>query len=105
MYSFLLSYRNVVGDQAPISSFKRVGMRSGSEFIPFFTNHSRVNSNSTMVKYPAFSAYLIFEYMSNSGIFTAIQSMVLEKSIVFVADNASLLTDIMHGFQELMEPL
>ena len=105
MYSFLLSYRHVVGDPSKTSTYKKVGMKSGNNFIPFFISHSRINQNLQLVKYPASSVHLIFEYLNNNAIFSVIQSMLVGKSLVFVADNPNILTDVMFGFQQLLYPL
>lgn len=58
-----------------------------------------------LVKYPAYSVHLIFEYMNCNEIFAALQSFLLGRSLIFVADNPMVLTDIVSGFQQLIHPL
>ena len=105
MYSFLLSYRHVVSETFKAASYRRVGMKSGSQFNTFFMCHSKINHDSDLMKYPASLVHLIFEYMSNSAIYNTIENMLLGRSIVFVADNPNILTDIMNGFLQLLHPL
>lgn len=104
-YSFFLSYRHVVNNAEKFSIFKKIGMKVGNEFVTFFNSHSSMNYVSSLVEYPPFAAHLIFEYMNANMILTVIQSMFLGRSIVFVADNPNILTEIIFGFQQLMQPL
>lgn len=105
MYSFLLSYRHVVSDPSKRCSFKKIGMKSGNSFTTFFNSHSRISQTKTLVKYPAYGAHLLFEYMSPNSIFATLQSLLLGRSVVLVADCPAILTDVAFGLLQLLEPL
>jgi DENN (AEX-3) domain len=104
-YSFFLSFRLVSPGSHDASTFGKVGMLTGDSFKCLFTSHSRVHKEDSLIKYPSSSVYLIFDYLTNQTIFTVMQHILLGRSMIFVADNPNVLTVVMNGLLQLLDPM
>lgn len=105
LYSYFLSFRLFMSDFNHPSSFREVGMHTGEEFKHFFTSHSKLNITGSRLAYPASSVHLIFDYLTNSTIFSIIAHLLLGRSLIFVADNPNILTTIIKGLFQITEPM
>lgn len=104
-YSFFLSFRLVSQSFDQISTFRRIGMLTGSTFKCLFTSHSRVNKVGSLIGYPSSSVHIIFDYLTNATIFSVIEHMLLGRSVIFVAENPNMLTSVMNGLLQLLDPM
>lgn len=55
--------------------------------------------------FPSSSVHLIFDYLTNSTIYTIMEHILLGRNLIFVADNPNILTTILNGILQLLDPM